>query len=460
MPSNTDNQAPASLAEKAILVIVSVIPMLGAVLYGAVDSWTLGLLSVLVALIALLWMLDAWRSGEFRYSPSVLQLPLLGLILIGCIQLLPFSSRDAAAAIIEAPVARSITLDPYATRFFMVRLVACFIFFAAALTFISNSDRARRFALLIITFGALLAFFGILQWLATPEAIYGLRPTPQALPFGPYVNQHHFAGLMEMTSGLALGLLFGSGVRRERKFAIAIAAGIMGMAVVFTGSRGGIVSFLAVVVCAAAASFVRKSGRRNEEDESTRRRNLLVIGAAGGLVVLIFASVLFFGGEGSLLRGVGLGESGAEDVSSGRFHFWAIALQIFFAHPIIGAGFDAFGVAFSRYDTWNGFFRVEQAHNDYLQMLADAGVLGFACVAAFVYFLFKRSFANIRARVNSYDSSIAVGALAGCVGILIHSFFDFPLRTTANAFFFLLLVVLAAGSYSTVRDSKRRASGR
>lgn len=460
MTPTEDNQSKTSLADRAIFAIVTLIPMGAVLLYGAVDSWTLGLLSVIVAVVALLWMLDAWRAGEFRYSTSPLQIPVLALIAIGLIQLLPLASRDGASAILDAPVARSLTLDPYATRFFMVRLVACFIFFAAALTFISTPDRAKRTAHLIVTFGALLAFFGILQWLATPEAIYGLRPTPQALPFGPYVNQHHFAGLMEMTSGVALGLLFGSGVTRERKFLIAIAAGVMGMAVVFTGSRGGVVSFLAVVICAAVASFVRKSARHGDEHGSARSRNLLVLGAAGGLVLLIFAGALFFGGESSLMRGVGLGESAAGDVSSGRFHFWAIALQIFLAHPIIGAGFDAFGVAFSRYDTWNGFFRVEQAHNDYLQMLADAGVLGFACVVAFIYLLVKCALANIRTLSSSYDSSIATGALAGCVGILIHSFFDFPLRTPANAFFFLLLVVLAAGSYARARDPRRESSGR
>jgi O-antigen ligase len=62
-------------------------------------------------------------------------------------------------------------------------------------------------------------------------------------------------------------------------------------------------------------------------------------------------------------------------VTSGRSHFWGVAWQVFLANPIIGAGLDAFGVAYPKYDNWNGQFRVEQAHNDYLQILADAGIL-------------------------------------------------------------------------------------
>ena len=108
-------------------------------------------------------------------------------------------------------------------------------------------------------------------------------------------------------------------------------------------------------------------------------------------------------------------------------------------HPILGAGYDAFGVAFTRYDTWNGVFRIEQAHNDYLQALADAGIAGFVYVAAFIFWLFKKGFGVIAEATDLFRSSSSVGALAGCFGILIHSFFDFPLRTPVNAFLFLLM---------------------
>lgn len=64
---------------------------------------------------------------------------------------------------------------------------------------------------------------------------------------------------------------------------------------------------------------------------------------------------------------------------------------------------------------------------------------------------------------------LAVGAFAGCVGILVHSFVDFPLRTPSNAFFFLLLVVLATlrlddeahfGGDSTVTSNSAEPHGK
>lgn len=180
----------------------------------------------------------------------------------------------------------------------------------------------------------------------------------------------------------------------------------------------------------------------------------MVAVSAVGLVFLIIGSVSFLGGGIELLRGIGV-DAGASDITSGRSHFWSIAWKVFLDHPFMGAGFDAFGAAFSRYDTWNGTFRVEQVHNDYLQMLADGGVLGFACVVAFVVLLIGRGVRAIGHRSTGIERSIVTGALAGCFGILIHSFFDFPLRTTANAFFFLLLVAIATESGRT-RTKRQR----
>ncbi len=130
-------------------------------------------------------------------------------------------------------------------------------------------------------------------------------------------------------------------------------------------------------------------------------------------------------------------------------------MKIFLDYPIFGAGLDSFGTAFTRYDTWNGTFRVEQAHNDYLQVLAEAGILGFACIAGFIFLLFKQSLQIIGTASDNFRRSAAIGALAGCFGILVHSFFDFPLRTTANAFFFLILVVVATTSIYYPKFSRR-----
>ena len=437
---------------KVILLLLSAIPVLSTIAYGAVDIWAVSLLAVVTAAVVILWIADGWRKRVIRVNTSALQVPILALICLASVQLLPVGNSGISPELLNTPAVNTLSLDAYATRFFLIRLVIAFIFFAAALAFIDSQKRLKKMALMIVIFGALMAFAGILQRLASPDAIYWFRRTPQAIPFGPFVNQHHFAAFMEMTMGLTLGLVFGGAATKDKNGLLVIAAVLMGIAVIMTGSRGGFLSVIGVVGVVMAARFISGQGSTDLKTKPASRLGLVAGGAA--ISIIVAGAALYLGAGDSLFRGLGFQEQ-QTDITSGRSHFWSVALRIFLDNPIIGAGFDAFAVAFGRYDTWNGTFRVEQAHNDYLQMLADAGVLGFACIAAFIFLFFRRGLKVINDSTNAFRRSAAVGSMAGCFGILIHSFFDFPLRTQSNAFFFLLLVVLATVS---VGDEREQAS--
>ena len=439
-----------------IVVLLCVMLVFSTIAYGAVETWAVGFLSLFAGAIVIFWIADAWLKKELWVSFSKLQLPLLGLILIGLIQLLPLRSSNISSDLLSVPAASSLSLDPYLTKLAIVQLIIYFIFFAAALTFINIQSRLRKIVVAIVIFGALMAFFGILQRLAGVEGIYGLRPSPNAIPFASFVNQHHFAAFMEMTIGLTLGLIFGKATDKDKRFLLLIAAVLMGIALVMTSSRGGMLSLFGILAFVIVANLLKKQKDENKSSAENRqnyRRNFTII--AGGLTLILglFGAVLLLGGDASLLRGVGV--TNQQDFTSGRTHFWYVALQIILSHPILGAGLDAFGTAFTRFDTWNGTFRIEQAHNDYLQILADAGIVGFACVASFIYLLFKNSLHAVGDALNRFRRNAAIGALAGCFGILIHSFFDFPLRTSSNAFFFLLFAVFTTASIHFPTHRKR-----
>lgn len=427
--------------------------------YGAVDPLATGILSVGTLVVVALWAANAWRSGEFRYSAEKIQFAVVGLIIIGLIQLLPLGDANAYKEVLGVPSSAAISLDPYATRMFVIRLLLLLVFLAAGLTFIDTTGRVKKLLIVLITFGTVMGFFGILQKLADPGAIYGLRETPQAIPFGPYVNQHHFASLMVMLSAPVAGLLAAGSMKRDYTPLLLIASAMMAIAIVFSGSRGGMLSYAVMIgtilFVAGRNSAVKKSDTDSDNVAAKIRLRILQFGGAVVLMLVVIGIVIFLGAGDSMIRGLGFGaESG--DVSSGRFHFWGVAVQIFMSHPIIGAGLDAFGVAFTQFDTRNGLFRVEQAHNEYLQMLADGGILGFACVAAFCFLFIKRGFAQIGAAKNRIDVGVRLGAFAGCIAVLVHSIFDFPLRTNANAYIFLLLVVIALTSAEFGEKSGKR----
>lgn len=436
------NENPSRLSG-IVFFLLCLIPFFSVIAFGANDFWALGFVSFLTFLLAAFWLVDAWVQKEFIFNSSLVQLPLAALILLGFIQLLPFRSANIPDELLSIPVKNSFSVASYATRLALAQLIIYFIFLAAASAYINNRKRLEKLIFATVIFASLMAFFGILQRLANSDAIYGLRPSPHALPFASFINQHHFAAFMEMTIGICLALIFGQAIKKDKQILLIIAAVVMGIAILLTGSRGGLISFFGVVGFLVTANILgKKKSETGDGEANIFRRNIAVIAGGLALILVLFGAVLLLGGDEAVLRGVGL-QANQTDITTGRSHFWQVAFKIFFAHPILGAGLDSFGTIFPAYDSWNGTVRVEQAHNDYLQILAEAGILGFGCVAAFIFLLFRQGLKIIGATDDNFRRSAATGALAGCFGILIHSFFDFPLRTTSNAFFFLLLVVIA-----------------
>lgn len=434
-----------------IFIWFFVILIFATVAYGSVETWALGFLSIGTCLLGVLWMLDSFLNQEFRFCDNGLQIPVLGLILIGIIQILPLRSLGLSPDLLSIPVSSALSVDPNITRLAVVQLVIYFVFFAAVLAYITNQKRLRRTAYTIIIFGAFWSFFGIIQWMGQTtdqeQFIYGLRKVENAFPFASFINKHHFAAFMEMTLGLSLSLLFTEAAKKDKLLLLLIAIILMGGGILLTGSRGGLVSLLGVIVFVTVFHLLIKSRHENQAGESSRsslKRKFLLIGGSLALILVFVGFALFLGGDSALLRSTGVAKQ--EDISMGRFHFWQTTLQIIKDNPIIGTGLDSFGTAFTKYDTWNGTLRVEQSHNDYLQILADAGILGFGCVVAFIAILFWKSFRLINRSNDRFRRGVAIGALAGCFGIVIHSFFDFPLRTPSNAFFFLTLAALATAS--------------
>jgi O-antigen ligase len=431
-------------ASSSIFVLISVAVVLTTLAYGTVHSWSLAIFQGSAALLVVLWMVDAWQSRTLRFSRNPLQLPLVGLLMIGIIQLLPLGSGAGVdgGALSVAPT-RSLSLDPYTTRLVLVQIAALFVYFAAALAFTDSPRRLRLLVYTVTIFGFLLALLGLIQHFTSPTTIYWFRDLPTSTPFGPFINRHHFAGYMELALALPLGLLFSGAVERDRRLLYGFAVAMMSIALIMTNSRGGIISLFALICFLAAVSGFGRNKEVSDDEEARGSRALRAVvrvGVALSLVIALFVGVVLLGGESVLSRFVGTVNT--EDPTTGRAHFWSMTLNIIRDHPLVGAGLGAFGLAYTRYDTRNGLFRLEQAHNDYLQVMADAGVFGAIFGLLFIVMLFRMGFQRTQTK-DKFRRGVALGALAGCFAVLTHSFFDFTLHTTSNALLFLVLATLA-----------------
>ncbi len=452
---------PRTLASRFIILTLCLAVVLSTLAFGTVHSWSLGFFQAGAGLVVILWAVDAWRTRRLRLSRNLLQLPLAGLFVVGLVQLLPFGGAgEAVGGLANAP-ARTLTLDPYATRFVLLQLGSLIIYFCAALVYIDSPGRLRLFVRVVTIFGFLLALFGMFQYFTNPSQIYWLRQPQFAVPFGPFINRHHFAGYMELTLALPLGLLVSGAIAVERRLLYIFAVVIMSAALVLTGSRGGILSLGAeVLFIAAIAGLVRRHKSKGEAEESeasqSRVRAALVrVGVGFALVVALLAGAVWLGGEESLARL--FGTVNADDPTSGRVQFWRGTWGAIKEYPLLGAGLGAFSVVYTRHDVLNGETRLEQAHNDYLQILSDAGIVGGALGLFFILLLFRYGFSRIDAR-DKFRRGVAAGALAGCFAVLVHSFFEFSLHMTSNALLFLVLAALATLNGRVEEpDTKRRS---
>ena len=431
-----------TLPSRFAFLVICVAIVLSALAYGTVHYWALGLFNLGGLTMLVLWVLDAWSLGNLRISRNLLQLPLLGALVLGLVQLLPLGEVSS--------------LDPYSTRLVLVQLATLLIYFAATLVFVDTPHRLHVLVRTIMIFGFFLAIFGLTQSFTSPTKVYWMRELNQSTAFGPFINRHHFAGYMELTISLPLGLLFSGVVDKEKRLIYIFFAGIMGVALVMTASRGGIISLVAEIVFLTIVTAIwRRHSERRRRKSSRLKRVAGRAGLAAALMVGLFFGVLFFGGEFSINRFID--SVNTADPTTGRAHFWAVTLEIIKAHPYVGTGLGAFGVIYTRYDSRNGLFRLEQAHNDYLQVLSDAGIIGAVLALSFVVLLFYKALSRAKSR-DDFRRGVALAALSGCFAVLVHSFFDFTLHTTSNALLFLVLAALATlnGRVEDTPRSRRR----
>ena len=422
-------------ANKLTFILIAVIVMLTTIAYGTVHQPVLALFYVLTALVVLLWVLDSFLGGAIRFSRDLIQLPLLAAAIYGFIQVIPFGTLAETAGVSGIP--RTISVHPFATQTTAIHFLALFMLFGVMLVVLDSASRLRKMAVIITVFGFAYSFFAILQSVLSPLKIYGIYEA--SAPFGSFVNRHNFASYMEMTMAIPLGLIFTGAVSKDKRLLYITAIALMGVALLLSQSRGGTIALVAEVIFLVL--MTTGSERRSKVG--------LKLALAGALLLAVIGGAIFVGGETSLTRVADT--TAGDDLTTGRSNIWSVTIGVIKANLPLGAGLGAFGVAYTPHDTMSGLERVEQAHNDYLQVTADAGLVGLLIGGFFLFRLFVlgRRAGSIE---NTYRRGIAVGALSGIFAVLVHSIFDFVLHTTAISVLFLVLISLLVASRTSYED--------
>ncbi len=387
----------------------------GVASFGAVAVWSQSVLEIGAAALLLWWALVARRqsSGAMEWSP--LNWPLLGFLAIGIVQ-----------------IALRISAYPFLTRVELLRWLSYFmVFFLLAQAFQARKDMVRL-AWFVIVLCFTVSLFAIIQHFTAGNELYwasGLKVPVQ--PFGPYINRNHFAGFVELTLPIGLALFIFRGARRELFPLLTLLTIVPISAVVLSSSRGGIIGLvfeIGLLAILAAKSRVALH----------RRPRWLALGTAALAALSLIAWV---GAERAMERFSKLGTP--EVTMARRITMAQGALRIFFHFPVAGSGLGTLVDVFPRFETAYDGKLVDHVHDDYLEMLAETGVLGGICGVAFLWLFYREARRQFETEQGFFSRALHGGAIAAVGGLLLHSLVDFNLHIPANALLFLLQAWIA-----------------
>ena len=380
--------------------------------HGVVEVWSSSAFEIAAGLLFLLWgaLALVGKIPELHFNP--LLWPFVAFLGTGALQVVAHTS-----------------VLPFFTGVELLKLFACFlVFFLFLQAFRTRGDLAG-FVGFLIFFGFAVSLFGIAQHFTSNGKIYWIRPVPENGPFfGPYVNGNHFAGFVELIVPLGLALIAFRGIRRDLLPLTGLCTIVPIGALVMTGSRGGILVFAFELGLLVLLS-------------STHRAHKTRIKTLAAVVLGAFALVAWLGANKAMEK---FGELRRGDVTNSRR--WSMLVgsaHVFFDHPILGAGLGTLVDAFPKYDTQYDGRVVDHSHNDYIEVLADSGLLGGFCCGIFLFLLFQMALSHLESDQGHFSRGYHAGALLACAGILLHSFVDFNLHIPANLLLFLLQAALA-----------------
>ena len=397
--------------------------------HGGVEEWAQAFFETCASLLFLAWSIWIFFNREEQPVLSSLLPPLAAL-----------------SFIVLGQWFFRWTASPYNTRIELLLLLADLIVLFLAVQAFRTLEDWRGFVWFGMGFGFLVSLFAILQHLTSNGKLYWFREMRSGgLPFGPYVNRNHFAGFAELVLPLALVPLVLGRVRRERWPVVGLFAVLPIGALLLSASRGGIVSFGAELSVLALVMIQRREMGKQ-----------LFAGGAVLLVALLLVSWLGVGQILQRLSSVQLLEVSSGKRASMRKDTW----RIFLDHPFVGTGLGTLQLVYPPYESLYDGKIVNHTHNDYLEVLAETGLLGGICCAWFLGVLLVQSLERLRQFNNSFRGALQLSGFLACSGFLVHSFVDFNLHIPANALLFFLMAHLATAEIQQTAQpttSRRRS---
>lgn len=399
--------------------------LLAPLAFGAVESWSIFALQASAALLLLGWGVWQWDSGELKIVPHPLYAPMLAFVALVLLQALT-----------------GITAYRHATYSHLLLYLSYGMLAFVITQTLRRSSQLRSLAWVVCGYGAVVAFFALLQGIAPNGKLYWTWSTLHGGSiYGPYVNRNHYAGLMEMLAPFPIVLAASRFTHGNRKLAVAAIGALMAGTIFLSSSRGGMLAFALQMVVLVVLLRPR---------QNTWKQPLVL----GTFLVVMIGLLVWLGGNELTRRLASIQSEAQQEISGGvRLTIVRDSLRMWLARPLLGWGLGTFPEVYPQFRSFYTTFFVNEAHNDYVQLLVETGLAGFAVGIWFLVLTFRGARAKLEDWTETANGTLTAAALLGLVGILLHSFLDFNLQVPANAALFYVLCAIAGSA--TVPESQR-----
>ena len=437
--------------------------------FGTVSTWSLTIMEAVSIGAVLLLFISCWLNNKTIYKapgaflillfPAYILFQLIPLP-IGIVKLISpsiYSLYSETIGIVDPVSWVSLSINKKATIGELFRYSSYAGFYLLTVQLLSHRYLLKKTVNYLAIFATLLGVTAILQQFTSGNKIYWFYETPASF-FGPYFNNNHFAGLMEMIFPVIFALFlfykpsvsypsireniveFFSQIRTSEHILLGFSSLLVALSVFLSLSRGGTVS-----LCISSGLCFLLIARKQGPFRSSGITVVL-------LIFLLLISVGWFGWKPIFKEFENIRNDKGE-ITENRPIYWKDSVTAFKDFPITGTGMGTFGNIYPKYQSKSFGRRLTHAHNDYLEFLVNGGMVGFLLFFGIPITIICKSFKVFLKRREAYSIYIYIGSICGIIAILLHSITDFNLQIGANGLYLFFLCGLAvSASHTRLRD--------
>ncbi len=307
---------------------------------------------------------------------------------------------------------------PYRSSEEAYKLAAIILSFYATIHFCSRGQKTLILCRLIALFGGILSFVGLWQYLEGLPKDWGhIQWSLSSV----YPNHNHFAGFLELVFPVSLGLAIAER-NTTKKILYVFLCVLMGIAFIFTLSRGGYVSiftgFLVLLIL-----LVKKKKVLGNIWPVIMTVAFLAVGAS---------FLLGWGPVGASLGTVARIIKGDVSLAGNRLFVWVGAWAMIGQYPWFGSGPGTFEFSFLRYRPEGFIGRPVFAHDDFLNLQGDCGMIAFFAAALLFLAIIRHGLRIIHQDDNRFRICVEAGCIAAIAALSVHSLVDFNFHIPAN----------------------------